>query len=194
MAQQPRLLTLLGEDVDVVLRKDPAARSRAEVALTYAGVHAVWLHRVAHRMWRRGWLLPARALAAWSRRHTGVEIHPAAVIGRRIFIDHGMGVVIGETALVGDDVTMFHGVSLGGTRAVSGRRHPHVGDRVVIGAGATVLGPIVIGDDSRIGAGAVVLADVPARTTAVGVPARIITARSASAGGDQWEDDPAAWI
>ena len=194
MTQQPRLLTLLSEDVDVVLRKDPAARSRAEVALTYAGVHAVWLHRVAHRMWRRGWLLPARALAAWSRRHTGVEIHPAAVIGRRIFIDHGMGVVIGETALVGDDVTMFHGVSLGGTRAVSGRRHPHVGDRVVIGAGATVLGPIVIGDDSRIGAGAVVLADVPARTTAVGVPARIITARSASAGGDQWEDDPAAWI
>lgn len=194
MTKQPRLWGLLREDVDVVLQKDPAARSRAEVVLTYPGVHAVWLHRIAHRLWRRGLLLPARVLAAWSRRHTGVEIHPAALVGRRIFIDHGMGVVIGETALVGDDVTLFHGVSLGGTRAVSGRRHPHVGDRVVIGAGATVLGPIVIGDDARIGAGAVVLTDVPARTTAVGVPARTITSRSTSVGGEHWEVDPAAWI
>lgn len=194
MKPDSSLGALLREDVDIVLKKDPAARSWLEVVLTYAGVHAIWLHRIAHRMWRRGWRLPARMIAAWARRHTGVEIHPAAVVGRRLFIDHGMGVVIGETALVGDDVTLFHGVTLGGTRAVLGRRHPHIGDRVVVGAGATVLGPIAIGDDARIGAGAVVLANVPARTTAVGVPARAVNSQKSPTGGDQWEVDPASWI
>ena len=135
MARRPALRELCAEDLRIVLQKDPAARSRLEVALTYAGVHAVWLHRIAHRMWQRRWFLAARLLSAWARRHTGVEIHPAATLGRRVFIDHGMGVVIGETAVIGDDVTLFHGVTLGGTRAESGRRHPQVGDRVVIGAG-----------------------------------------------------------
>ena len=191
------LRTLFAEDLRTALHKDPAARTRFEVGLTYPGVHALWAHRVANRLWRRGVLLAARILAAWTRRHTGIEIHPAASIGRRVFIDHGMGVVIGETAVVGDDVTLFHAVTLGGTRAQAGRRHPHVGDRVVIGAGATVLGPIIIGDDARIGAGAVVLSDVPARTTAVGVPARTIESGRAAAtqsGGAQWEVDPGAWI
>jgi len=194
MRADTSLRALLREDLEIALHKDPAARSRAEVALTYAGVHAVWLHRCAHRMWNRGWLLPARMLAAWARRFTGVEIHPAAVLGRRVFIDHGMGVVIGETVVIGDDVTLFHGVTLGGTRAEAGRRHPHVGDRVVIGAGATVLGPLSIGDDARIGAGAVVLTHVPARSTAVGVPARAIARNQAATGGHQWEVHPAAWI
>lgn len=197
MADVPSLRALFAEDARTALLKDPAARTSLEVVLTYPGVHALWAHRVANRMWRRGWLLPARILAAVARRHTGIEIHPAASIGRRLFIDHGMGVVVGETAVIGDDVTVFHGVTLGGTRAYAGRRHPHVGDRVVVGAGATVLGPIVVGDDARIGAGAVVLADVPARTTAVGVPARTIqssTAPMPQSGGPQWEVDPAAWI
>lgn len=197
MADVPSLRALFAEDARTALLKDPAARTSLEVVLTYPGVHALWAHRVANRMWRRGWLLPARILAAVARRHTGIEIHPAASIGRRLFIDHGMGVVVGETAVIGDDVTLFHGVTLGGTRAYAGRRHPHVGDRVVVGAGATVLGPIVVGDDARIGAGAVVLADVPARTTAVGVPARTIqpsTAPMPQSGGPQWEVDPAAWI
>ncbi|MBU6213712.1 MAG: serine O-acetyltransferase [Actinomycetales bacterium] len=197
MADAPSLRALFAEDARTALLKDPAARTSLEVVLTYPGVHALWAHRVANRMWRRGWLLPARILAAVARRHTGIEIHPAASIGRRLFIDHGMGVVVGETAVIGDDVTVFHGVTLGGTRAYAGRRHPHVGDRVVVGAGATVLGPIVVGDDARIGAGAVVLADVPARTTAVGVPARTIqpsTAPMPQSGGPQWEVDPAAWI
>jgi len=197
MRDETPLRALIAEDAQTALRKDPAARTRLEVALTYPGVHALWAHRVAHRWWQRGHHLAARVLAAFARRHTGVEIHPAASIGRRVFIDHGMAVVVGETAVVGDDVTLFHSVTLGGTRAQAGRRHPHVGDRVVIGAGATVLGPIIIGDDARIGAGAVVLADVPARTTAVGVPARTIEPGRVAApqsGGAQWEVDPGAWI
>lgn len=179
----------VAEDIAVVLQRDPAARSRLEVLFAYPGLHAMWAHRTAHVLWGRGLRLPARVLATWARALTGVEIHPAATIGRRAFIDHGMGVVIGETAVIGDDVVLFHGVTLGGTRANPGRRHPKVGDGVVLGAGATVLGPVTVGSGARVGAGAVVLQDVPAGATAVGVPARVLTAEDTSL---LW--DPAAWI
>jgi serine O-acetyltransferase len=170
----------LREDVDAVLARDPAARSRPQVLLTYPGLHAVWAHRVAHRLWQRpGGRLAAALVASWARRRTGVEIHPAARLGRRLFIDHGMGVVIGETAVVGDDVLMYHGATLGG-RELAGRggvRHPQVGDGVTIGAGALVLGPVTVGAGARVGAGAVVLHDVPAGAVVVGVPARPLRAR-----------------
>lgn len=159
------------EDISEARRRDPAARSSFEVGLIYSGLHAVWAHRVANRLWRRNLRLPARALAQFARFLTGVEIHPGATIGRRFFIDHGMGVVIGETAEVGDDVMIYHGVTLGGTSAERGKRHPTLGDRVVVGAGATILGPLVIGADSVVGAGAVVLQDAPEKSLLVGVPA-----------------------
>ena len=177
--------TRLREDVDAAMRQDPAATSRAVVFLTYAGLHAVWWHRIAHRLWNGRATLLARMVSAWARTVTGIEIHPAATIGRRLFIDHGMGVVIGETAVVGDDVLMFHGVTLGGTSRIAGRRHPVVGDSVVIGAGAKLLGPIAVGDGARIGANAVVLHDVPIGATAVGVPARILDAHTGRDGGEQ---------
>jgi serine O-acetyltransferase len=159
------------EDITEARRRDPAARGRFEVWLTYSGLHAIWWHRVAHRLWGRGARLPARIVSQLARFFTGVEIHPAATIGRRFFIDHGMGVVIGATAVVGDDVMMYHGVTLGGTTVDPVKRHPTVGDRVVIGAGATLLGPITIGADSVIGAGAVVVRDAPPNSLLVGVPA-----------------------
>jgi len=159
------------EDLATALRRDPAARSRLEVFLTYPGVHALWYHRIAHSWWIGGARLPARMLANLARRRTGVEIHPGAVIGRRVFIDHGMGVVIGETAVVGDDVLLYHGVTLGGVSEKPGRRHPMIGDRVTIGTGASVLGPITIGADSAIGAAAVVVRDAPADSLLVGAPA-----------------------
>jgi serine O-acetyltransferase len=175
------------EDISSAFARDPAARSRVEVALTYPGLHAVWVHRLTSRLWRAGFRLPARMLSQFARFLTGVEIHPGARIGRRLFIDHGMGVVIGETAEIGDDVLMYHGVTLGGTSLRHEKRHPTVGDRVVIGAGATILGPITIGDDSLVGAGAVVLHDAPARSLLVGVPAvarpRKVDAGSSIAGG-----------
>ncbi|MGQ7295872.1 serine O-acetyltransferase [Quadrisphaera sp. KR29] len=181
---QPSWRERVREDVDAVLLRDPAARSRLEVVLTAPGLHALWAHRAAHALWRRGpgWYLPARLVSHWARRRTGVEVHPAARLGRRIVIDHGMGVVIGETAVVGDDVLMYHGTTLGGRVSglqgeQQGRRHPTVGDRVVLGAGATVLGAVRVGDDARVGAGAVVLVDVPDGATAVGVPARVVPAR-----------------
>lgn len=174
------MLQLFAEDLSAALERDPAARSRLEVALTYPGVHALWAHRVAHGLHPRHPLL-ARVVAAAARVLTGVDIHPAAAIGRRVFIDHAVGVVIGETALVGDDVTLFHGVTLGGLGRTPGRRHPVVGERVLIGAGATLLGPITVGDDARIGANSVVLADVPAGATAVGSPARVV--RTSPPGG-----------
>ncbi|HET8989644.1 MAG TPA: serine O-acetyltransferase [Acidimicrobiales bacterium] len=167
------MLRRLDEDLTAALERDPAARSRLEVALTYPGVHALWAHRVAHTLHPRHPLL-ARVLAAVARVLTGVDIHPAAEIGRRVFIDHAVGVVIGETAVVGDDATLFHGVTLGGLGRTAGRRHPVVGARVLIGAGATLLGPITVGDDALIGANSVVLADVPAGATAVGSPARVV--------------------
>ncbi|TNM69357.1 serine O-acetyltransferase [Streptomyces sp. NP160] len=182
------------EDVDAVLLRDPAAHSRLEVVLTSPGLHALWAHRVAHALWRRGGSgrLPARLLAHWARRRTGVEVHPAARLGRRIVIDHGMGVVVGETAVVGDDVLLYHGTTLGGRVSglqgeQQGRRHPTVGDRVVLGAGATVLGAVRVGHDARVGAGAVVLVDVPDGATAVGVPARVLLARP---GGQPQEPAP----
>ena len=168
------LLGTLREDLQAARDRDPAARSALEVALAYPGVHALWFHRVAHRMWERGGplRLPARLLSQLARQVTGIEIHPGATIGRRFFIDHGMGVVIGETAEVGEDVVMFHGSTLGGTSMSKGKRHPTVGDRVLIGAGAKVLGPITIGDDAKVGSNAVVVRDVQPGYVAVGVAAK----------------------
>ena len=159
------------DDVRAARRRDPAARSALETALTYPGLHAVWSYRVAHRLWLRHHRFAARVLSQLTRAWTGVEIHPGARIGRRLFIDHGMGVVIGQTAVVGDDVTMYHGATLGGTTWRPVRRHPTVGDRVLIGANAILLGAITIGSDSVIGAGAVVVASAPAGSLLTGVPA-----------------------
>ncbi|MCL6556186.1 MAG: serine O-acetyltransferase [Burkholderiales bacterium] len=164
----------LREDIAVVFERDPAARSTWEVLTTYPGVHALLIHRLTHRLWKAGFKWLARFIAHLSRWLTGIEIHPAAVIGRRVFIDHGMGVVVGETAEIGDDCTLYHGVTLGGTTWKKGKRHPTLGKGVVIGAGAKVLGPIQIGDGAKIGSNAVVVKDVPAGATAVGIPARIL--------------------
>ncbi|MCC6206683.1 MAG: serine O-acetyltransferase [Gammaproteobacteria bacterium] len=161
------------EDIRCVFDRDPAARNTFEVLTTYPGVHAVLMHRLSHVLWSSGLKWLARMLSALSRWLTGVEIHPAARIGRRFFIDHGMGVVIGETAEIGDDCTLYHGVTLGGTSWERGKRHPTLGNNVIIGAGAKVLGPIIVGDGGRIGSNAVVMKDVPAGATVVGVPAHI---------------------
>lgn len=168
------LRTLLKEDLEAARKRDPAARTNVEVALAYPGVHALWAHRVAHAMWNRSesLKLPARLLSQTARFITGIEIHPGAKLGRRMFIDHGMGVVIGETAEVGEDVMLYHGTTLGGVSLNKGKRHPTVGDRVTIGAGAKVLGPITLGSDSQVGANAVVIRDVPDGVTAVGIPAK----------------------
>ena len=162
------------EDVNSVLERDPAARSALEVLLCYPGLWAVWIHRVSHRMWRMKIRLPARILAQFGRFFTGVEIHPGALLGRRLFIDHATGVVIGETAIVGSDVTLYQGVTLGGTGKGHGKRHPTLCDRVFVGNNANVLGNITIGANSRVGAGSVVLTDVPPNSTVVGVPAHIV--------------------
>jgi len=170
----PHLLALIREDVATVLERDPAARSRLEVFLCYSGLHAVWFYRINHWLWNHNFLLLGRWLSQVARLFTGIEIHPGARIGRRLFIDHGMGVVIGETAIVGDDVTLYQGVTLGGTGKEHGKRHPTVLDSVVIGGGAKVLGNITIGRNCRIGAGSVVLRNVPDDSTVVGVPGHII--------------------
>lgn len=162
------------EDVRTVFRRDPAARSVLEVIFCYPGLHAAWLHRIAHRLWMARFRFLARFLSHISRALTGIEIHPGAAIGRRFFIDHGMGVVIGETTEIGDDVTLYQGVTLGGTSLEKKKRHPTLGHRVVVGGGAKVLGAIEVGDDARIGAGAVVVKDVPAAATVVGVAARVL--------------------
>lgn len=174
MARGRGLLGVLSDDLDAARAHDPAARSRLEVALAYPGVHALWAYRAAHRLWRvPAMRLPARLLSQFARAATGIEIHPGARLGQRMFIDHGMGVVIGETAVVGDDVMLYHGVTLGGRSLSRGKRHPTLGDRVTVGAGAKVLGPVWIGDDAQIGANAVVVKDVPAGAVAVGIPARV---------------------
>ncbi len=165
---------MIREDVSTVLERDPAAKSRLEVFLCYSGLHAVWFYRINHWLWDRGFLLLARWLSQVARFLTGIEIHPGATIGRRLFIDHGLGVVIGETAIVGDDVTLYQGVTLGGTGKEHGKRHPTIEDNVVIGGGAKVLGNITVGRNSRIGAGSVVLRNVPEHSTVVGVPGHII--------------------
>ncbi len=168
------LFERLREDIASVFERDPAARNTLEVLTCYPGVHALLLHRLSHALWMLGLKWLARALSHLGRFLTGIEIHPGARIGRRFFIDHGMGVVIGETAEIGDDVTLYHGVTLGGTSWRAGKRHPTLADGVVIGAGAKVLGPILIGRGARVGSNAVVVKDVPAGATAVGIPARII--------------------
>uniref|UniRef100_UPI0038993736 serine O-acetyltransferase n=1 Tax=Nitrogeniibacter mangrovi TaxID=2016596 RepID=UPI0038993736 len=165
---------LLREDLRCVFDRDPAARSTVEVLTTYPGVHAILAHRIAHRLWRGGWRYSARCLAFAARALTNVDIHPGARIGRRFFIDHGAGVVIGETAEIGDDVTLYHGVTLGGTTWSKGKRHPTLKDGVVVGAGAKVLGPITVGERGRVGANSVVIKDVPAERTVVGIPGRIV--------------------
>jgi serine O-acetyltransferase len=177
----PGLWATLKEDLDCVFQRDPAARSTLEVLTTYPGVHALLTHRLSHRLWLSGWRFPARFLSFIGRALTNVDIHPGATIGRRFFIDHGACVVIGETAEVGDDVTLYHGVTLGGTSWNKGKRHPTLGNGVVIGAGAKILGPINIGERVRVGANSVVVKDVPADRTVVGVPGRIVDTRVGSA-------------
>lgn len=164
----------LREDIDSVFHRDPAARNAWEVITCYPGFHAIVIHRVSHRLWLMGLKWLARFISHIGRWLTGIEIHPGARIGRRLFIDHGMGVVIGETAEIGDDCTLYHGVTLGGTTWNKGKRHPTLGKGVVIGAGAKVLGPITIGDGAKIGSNAVVVKDVPPGATAVGIPARLV--------------------
>ncbi|MET1250422.1 serine O-acetyltransferase EpsC [Sporolactobacillus sp. STCC-11] len=165
---------IIAEDLNNVFDQDPAARSKWEVIMTYSGLHAIWSHRVAHWLWKKKRYFLARALSQCSRFFTGIEIHPGATIGRRFFMDHGMGIVIGETCEIGNDVTLFQGVTLGGTGKEKGKRHPTVGNDVLISAGAKVLGSITIGDHSKIGAGSVVLHDVPPDSTVVGVPGRVV--------------------
>jgi serine O-acetyltransferase len=162
------------EDIAVVFEQDPAARSYLEVILTYSGLHAIWAHRIAHAFFKRKFYFLARVISQISRFFTGIEIHPGAKIGRRLFIDHGMGVVIGETCEIGDNVTVFQGVTLGGTGKEKGKRHPTIKDNALIATGAKVLGSITIGENSKIGAGSVVLKEVPPNSTVVGVPGRVV--------------------
>jgi serine O-acetyltransferase len=162
------------EDIECVFGRDPAARTRFEVLTTYPGVHALLAHRVAHALWRRGWRYPGRLLSFLARLVTDIDIHPGATIGRRLFIDHGCGVVIGETAEIGDDVTLYHGVTLGGVSWNPGKRHPTLADGVVVGAGAKILGPITVGRNARVGANSVVIQDVPDTMTVVGIPGRVV--------------------
>jgi len=170
----PGLFSLMAEDLNCVFRRDPAARSRLEVLLTYPGVHAVAWQRVAHRLWLGNWRFSARVLSFLVRMFTQIDIHPGAMLGRRFFIDHGCGVVIGETSEIGDDVTLYHGVTLGGTSWSGGKRHPTLKNGVVVGAGAKILGPIEIGRNVRVGANSVVIQDVPDGMTVVGIPGRTV--------------------
>jgi serine O-acetyltransferase len=182
------------EDLHAAAERDPAARSQLELLLCYPGLHAVWLHRAAHALWRRpGLRLAARVLSQLSRSLTGIEIHPGAIIGRRLFIDHGMGVVIGETAEIGDDVMLYNGVNLGGRSLARVKRHPTLGNGVVVGAGARILGPVVIGDRAQVGANAVVVKDVPADCVVVGVPGQVRGAPAKQRPVDVWSD-PALYI
>ncbi len=170
------MFSRLKEDVACIFERDPAARNTLEILTSYPGLHAVVMHRLSHRLWQARFYWMARTISHFTRWVTGIEIHPGAVIGRRFFIDHGMGVVIGETAVIGEDCTLYHGVTLGGTSWKSGKRHPTLGCNVVIGAGAKVLGPIEIGDGARVGSNAVVVKPVPAGATAIGVPGRLVEA------------------
>ncbi|MDU7516146.1 MAG: serine O-acetyltransferase, partial [Varibaculum cambriense] len=170
---EPTLIQLCKEDLAAAINSDPAARNALEVALTYPGVHAVWAYRLAHMLFKKNFKLLARIVSSISRSYTGVDIHPGARLGRRLFIDHANGVVIGETTKIGTDCVLFHQVTLGGVSMSKGKRHPTLGDRVMVGAGAKVLGPIHVGSDARIAANAVVVRDVPAGCSAIGVPARV---------------------
>lgn len=175
------------DDIDSMMARDPAARSRLEVVLAYPGFQAVVIYRLAHWLWRRGWLLLARSISRFGHFLTGIDIHPGAVVGRRLFIDHGTGLVVGETAEIGDDVTLYHGVTLGGVAPsvnsaaqVNQKRHPTLRNRVIVGSGAQILGPITVGECARVGANAVVVADVAAGVTVVGIPAKIVVPRGQS--------------
>lgn len=171
---ESRIIAILCDDVEGILERDPAARSAAEVMLLYPGLHAVIAYRIAHALYRQKMYFAARAVSQFARTVTGIEIHPAARIGRRLFIDHGAAVVIGETAVIGDNCTIYQGVTLGGTGKHTGKRHPTLGNNVMIGAGAKVLGPFTVGDNAKVAAGAVVLSEVPEGCTAVGIPAHIV--------------------
>ncbi|WP_342536535.1 serine O-acetyltransferase [Sporosarcina sp. FSL K6-3508] len=162
------------EDIHCIFEQDPAARSSFEVILTYSGLHAIWAHRIAHAFYKRNLRFLARVVSQVSRFFTGIEIHPGAVIGRRLFIDHGMGVVIGETCEIGDDVTLYQGVTLGGTGKEGGKRHPTLHNNVLVASGAKVLGSITIGENSKVGAGSVILKEVPPNSTVVGIPGKIV--------------------
>lgn len=168
------LVERIQEDIQTVLQHDPAARSMLEVVLVYPGLHAIWTHRVSHALWRKGFVLAPRVLSHLSRMATGVEIHPGAVVGRRVFIDHGSGVVVGETARIGDGCLLYQGVTLGGTSLERRRRHPTLGANVVVGTHASVLGDITLGDGARVGSGSVVIRPVPPGATVVGVPGRVV--------------------
>jgi serine O-acetyltransferase len=168
------LLKMFKEDIEVVFDQDPAARSYLEVILTYAGLHAIRSHRMAHALFKRKFFFLARSISQISRFFTGIEIHPGATIGRRFFIDHGMGIVIGETCEIGDNVSVFQGVTLGGTGKEKGKRHPTIKDNVLIATGAKVLGSITVGENSKIGAGSVVLKEVPPNSTVVGIPGKVV--------------------
>ncbi len=191
------LLATMRRDVYAALQRDPAARNALEIVLLYSGLHALWGYRLAHWLWAHDHKLSARFLSQLVRGLTGIEIHPGATIGQGFFIDHGMGVVIGETAEIGDDVTLYHGVTLGGTSWKEGKRHPTLGSGVVVGAGAKILGPIHIGDYAKVGSNAVVVKDVPADATAVGIPARILDEARKAAGFNPYgigndQNDPLA--
>src|SRR4030067_3507751 len=164
----------LKEDIRTIKERDPAAKNAVEVFLCYPGLHAIWLHRIAHALYQRGWFTTARLFSHFGRGFTGIEIHPGAKIGRRLFIDHGMGVVIGETSGIGDDCLIYKGVVLGGTSLVKKKRHPTLGNRVIVGSNSTVLGAITIGDGERVGSGSVVVKPVPPGATVIGVPGRIV--------------------
>jgi serine O-acetyltransferase len=183
------MLEAFRRDVTAAMERDPAARSRLEIVLCYPGVHALGFHRLAHRLWSAGWWVTARFVSHVSRFFTGIEIHPGARIGSGVFIDHGMGVVIGETAEVGDDVTLYQGVTLGGTGFATGKRHPTVEDNVTIGSGAKLLGPITVGHGAKIGANSVVITDVPANSTVVGNPGHPVRVE-----GRKPEGPDADWI
>jgi serine O-acetyltransferase len=172
----------LGEHIATIKREDPAAKNSVEILLCYPGPHAVIMHRLAHRLYRQGWFVLARQLSQFSRFLTGIEIHPGARIGKRLFIDHGSGVVIGETAEIGDDVLLYQGVTLGGTGNKRGKRHPTLGNNIVVGTGAAVLGDITLGDGVKVGAGSVVVHNVPPHSTVVGIPGRVVGTRSEALG------------
>jgi serine O-acetyltransferase len=183
------MLTAIRQDIRAARQRDPARPTTLEVIFAYPGVHAIWGHRVSHWLWNRGARVAARTLAELTRILTGVDIHPGAHLGSGLFIDHATGVVIGETAEIGDDVTLYHGVTLGGSGTDTGKRHPTIGDRVIIGAGAKILGPIKIGEDSRIGANAVVVKPVPSSAVVVGVPGQVISRERPRA-----EGGPVDWM
>ncbi|MAI36632.1 serine O-acetyltransferase [Alteromonas genovensis] len=175
------MFSRIKDDIQGVFHRDPAARNTFEVLTNYPGLHAVWLHRISHKLWKAQWKWLARTLSTFNRWLTGIEIHPGATLGRRVFIDHGMGVVIGETAEIGDDVTLYHGVTLGGTSWKAGKRHPTLKNGAVVGAGAKVLGPITIGENGKVGSNSVVVKDIPDGATAVGIPGRIIITKQKDA-------------